>query len=97
MDAIKATLGLRRTTLNDAVLIESGMPRLKDFIIERTRRFAHHKKLIDERDVNIPLNKVYILREENNTKAYRLLRSSLSFSIEEGYKELKDQFQNSRT
>ena len=76
MDAIKAALGVRRTTQNDAVLIESGMPCLKDLIIERTKRFVK-KRLIDEKDEKTPLYKVCLLCEENSTKGYRFLKTCL--------------------
>ena len=89
--ALKALLGVRGTTRNDTILIETGMPLLKDLIAERTKRYVK-KKLLDEKDEETPLFKIYKLCEENKTKGHQFIKKCINSSITENVDKFKEGF-----
>ena len=91
MDAIKAALNVRQTTRNDTVLLESGMSTVKDMITEMTKRYMK-KKLVEERDDETPLCKIYQMCEQNNTIGYNFIIKCLNTEHMEDLNKLKENF-----
>ena len=74
--AVKALLGVRETTRSDTVLIEAGMPSMKQLVRERTKRFME-KELSAERGSDTPLIRIYKICEAKRTGGFNHLRRIL--------------------
>ena len=70
IDGAKALLGVRKTTPNEIVLAECGLPDIMDITDKRLRKFIG-KKLIDPEE---PLTIVYNICRDRNTKGFRILK-----------------------
>ena len=90
--ALKALLGVRETTRTDVILIETGMPTLKELISLRTVRFM--KKNIRSDKDDTPLAKAYKMCEEKGTSGYRYIKRLLDSPEKEFLQELKQKFLN---
>ena len=75
--AVKSVLGVRETTRGDTVLIEAGMPSLKQLIVKRTSSFLK-KELFATRTVDTPLIKIYKMCEAKRTGGFRFLSNMLN-------------------
>ena len=73
--AVKAVLGVRETTRNDTILIETGMPSAKELIGERTAKFAK-KELLPDRST--PLVKIYKICETKRTNGFVFLSKMMN-------------------
>ena len=94
LSCIKALLGVRETTRSDTVLIESGMSSVSDMIRKRTLAFTKKELLVETND-KTPLQKIYKICEEKQSRGYRYLknlmlpeeaRSETSPSLTESFK-----------
>ena len=90
--ALKALLGVRETTRTDVILIETGMPTLKELISLRIVRFM--KKNIRSDKDDTPLAKAYKMCEEKGTSGYRYIKRLLDSPEKEFLQELKQKFLN---
>ena len=81
--AVKGMLGVRETTRNDTVLIEAGMPSLREWITKRTAAFAK-KELSTERAERTPLVKIYRICESKNTSGYKFLSKVMDPATQPG-------------
>ena len=72
ISAIKSLLGVRDTTRNDTVLIESGMPTIHDLVWKRSNAFFK-KQFLGNDDVfdEKPLIKIYRLCERERTVGFK--------------------------
>ena len=96
MDAIKAALGVRQTTRNDTVLFEAGMSTVKIMIAEKTKRYVK-KKLVEERDDETPLSKIYQMCEQNDTIGYNFIIECLNTEQVEDLNKLKENFTSNQS
>ena len=78
MSAVKALLGVRKQTPNDVVLTECGVHTLKELVRTRQQKFLSSKLS----DPDEPLTIVYKLCQENNTAAFRSLKSAMDFTCD---------------
>ena len=76
-DAIRALLDVRESTRKDAMLLETGMPSLKELIYEKTKRYTK-KRLNTEGDEEIPLRKIFKLCKENNSRGFKYIDKIIS-------------------
>ena len=74
ISSIKALLGVRETTRSDTVLIESGMSSLSEMIRKRTLAFTKKELLVEMND-KTPLQKIYKICEEKQSRGYKYLRN----------------------
>lgn len=88
--ALKAILGVRRSTRNDIIMLESGMPTLKDLVAQKTVEFV--RKNINDDVVNTPLAKVFKMCEEEDTNGYKYLKSLLEEEEVDNRDGLKEKF-----
>jgi hypothetical protein len=72
---VKAILGVRETTRNDTILIETGMPSVKELIEQRTAKFAK-KELLP--DCCTPLSKIYKICETKRTSGFVFLSKMMN-------------------
>ena len=95
ISAIKSALGVRDTTRNDTVLIESGMPTMNDLVRKRSNVFfkkqlLNHENVFDEK----PLIKIYRLCERERTGGFKYIKDVLaSPTINRGH-TLLQRFEN---
>ena len=73
--ALKALLSVRETTRNDVILLETGMPTVKELISMRTIAFV--KKNVRADKDSTPLAKAFKMCEEKGTSGYRYLKRLL--------------------
>ena len=73
--ALKALLGVRDTTRTDIVLIETGMPTLKEAV--RQRQAVFMKKSISGDIEDTPLAKAYRTCQNKGTKGYCYIKNLL--------------------
>jgi hypothetical protein len=92
VSALKALLGVRETTRTDVVILETGMPTLKELIRKRTSTFV--KKNIRGDIDETPLSRVYKMCESKGTPGYRYIKRLLDNEINETLEELKAKFEN---
>ena len=92
--ALKALLGVRETTRTDILLLETGMPTLKELISMRTTVFAKKNIRADKDDT--PLAKAFKMCEEKGTSGYRHIKGLLDSPEKECLQELKQKFENER-
>ena len=92
MGALKALLGVRETTRSDIILLETGMPTLKELVWNRTVKFI--KKNITDGNDETPLEKAYKMCKDKNTKGYRYLKNLLDNPIKETVEDLRKEFGN---
>ena len=92
VSALKALLGVRETTRTDVVLLETGMPTLKELIRKRTSSFI--KKNIRGDIDETPLSIVYKMCESKGTTGYRYIKYLLDNEITDTLEELKLRFEN---
>ena len=90
ISAIKSLLGVRQTTRTDVVLLESGMPTLKELIRKRTSSFV--KKNIRGDIDETPLARVYKMCETKGTPGYRYIKDLLDNEIDGTLDDLKTKF-----
>ena len=67
--ALKALLGVRETTRTDVILLETGMPTVKELISMRTIAFV--KKNVRADKDSTPLAKAFKMCEDKGTSGYR--------------------------
>ena len=70
--ALKALLGVRESTRSDIILLETGMPTLKEIVCNRTSKFI--KKNIRGDIDETPLAKAYKMCQDKGKKGYRYLK-----------------------
>ena len=92
--ALKALLGVRETTRTDIVLLETGMPTLREFIRKKTASFV--KKNVRGDIDETPLAKVYKMCEQNRTPGYVHLKRMLDYPEQQNLQDLKMKFANER-
>ena len=73
--ALKSLLGVRETTQTDVILIETGMPTVKELISMRTIAFV--KKNVRADKDSTPLAKAFKMCEDKGTCGYRYLKRLL--------------------
>ena len=91
IEALKALLGVRVTTRYDIILLETGMPTLKELICDRTVKFVRKNV---RGDLETPLSKAYKICQNNNTKGYSYLKSLLDNPNNETIDNLRIEFIN---
>ena len=84
---------MRETTRTDVVLLETGMPTLKDLIRKKTAKFVR-KKLKGDVDEDTPLFKIYKLCEQNRTNGFKFFNKMLENSNDDSTNILKKTFAN---
>ena len=77
--AIKALLGVRKSTCTDLCLIESGYPTLKALVMKRRIDFL--KKTIPHLDREDPLRRALDLCEKANTNGYKYLMKVINTGV----------------
>ena len=87
--AVKAILGVRETTRNDTILIETGMPSVKELLEQRTAKFANKELLLDR---CTPLSQIYKICETKSTSGFVILSNILNPSTN-GNDSLIEKFQ----
>ena len=88
--AVRALLGVREATPADIVLLETGMPTLKELV--RTRSVAFIKKNIRSDIDETPLSKAYKTCQNKSTKGYRYIKTLLDNPNNDTLDELKKKF-----
>ena len=92
--AIKSLLGVRETSRNDTIFIESGIPPLKEMIQKRSAVF--YKKQFLGMDVNVndekPLIKVYDLCKQKRTNGSEYIKKLLNGPNNFGMQSLRQKF-----
>ena len=88
--ALRALLGVREATPAHIILLETGMPTLKDLVKKRTSTFV--KKNIRTNNDDTPLVKSYNTCQEKGTKGYRYIKGLLDDPDSHSLEKLKDQF-----
>ena len=77
ISAVKSLLGVRETTRSDTVLLEAGMPSLKQLVKKRTSAFLK-KELRADRTTETPLMKIFRICEAKRTGGFRFLSNILN-------------------
>ena len=85
--AIKALLGVRKSTCTDLCLIESGYPTLKALVMKRRIDFL--KKTIPHLDREDPLSRALDLCEKANTNGYKYLMKVINTGVDPIEEDLK--------
>ena len=93
--AVKSVLGVRETTRSDAVLIEAGMPSLKELTRKRTLAFMR-KELLEDRAADTPLIRIYKICEAKRTGGFRFLNNVLNPTMQNNISEI-EKFKNLTT
>ena len=78
---VKALLGVRVTTRSDTIFVESGIPRVEDLIRKRTAKFIR-RELENEQTDPTPLQKVYKICEDKQSRGFRFLRDLVAHNDE---------------
>ena len=90
--AVKSLLGVRDTTRNDIILIESSMPTLDKLIRKKNTSFMK-KQFLGVLDDEKPLLKIFKLGEFNRTKGFRYIDNLLTMNTGR-VPTLKEKFMN---
>ena len=90
--ALKALLDVRETTRTDVVLLETGMPTLKEFIRKKTVAFVKKNVRGDIEDT--PLAKAYKLCERKGTPGYAYIKRLLDHPDVANLDNIKQHFVN---
>ena len=88
--ALKALLGVRVTTRTDIVLLETGMPTLKELVKKRQTTFIKKNIRGDKEDT--PLTKAFRTCQNKSTKGYRYIKSLLDDPCSDTLDDLKQKF-----
>ena len=89
-------LGVRETMRSDTVLIEAGMPSLKELIHKRTSTFLR-KELSADRTLDTPLIKIYKICESKRTGGFRFLEKILNPAVRNQQSSLVENLRNATT
>ena len=90
ISAVKAALGVRETSRSDTVLIEAGMPSVKQLVTKRTSAFLK-KEFCTDRTIDTPLLKIYKICQSKRTGGYRFL-TNIRNQVNQSAPSLIDEF-----
>ena len=93
VDALKALLGVRETQVQNVVLLETGIPSLKELIRKKTAKFVG-KKFTGDVDEDTPLFKIYKLCEQTCTNGFKVKQKTLEDSNDDNTSILKQTITN---